>query len=53
MNDTMFEQTEYVDTIVQDIDDELEQRRVVMDDYDAGIVEGLRLARETIIKYRP
>lgn len=32
--------------IIGQIDEETELRRPIMDDYDAGVVEGLKLARE-------
>jgi hypothetical protein len=37
--------------IIQEIDAEIKQLQPVMDDYDGGMVAGLRKAREIVIKY--
>ena len=37
--------------LINDIDDTIAARQPPMDDYDAGVIEGLRLARARIISY--
>jgi len=48
----IFHKIESSDKVIKKIEAEIESLEPVMDDYDAGVVEGLRRAREIVIKHK-